>query len=293
MSTSATSKPPSQAPGAIPPAESPYPPDLYVATDLARPVQGLEAVTEEHLAQYRRDGFLAVEGAFTASECEAARAALSDLILGRVPGFTCIQFEPRAEAQLDQLTLAQRELAVRKIMDFTRFEPRLRAISEHPSLQPLLQRLLGDQPKMFQDMALVKPPQGREKPWHQDHAYFDYPLGTPIVGVWIALDHATVANGCMHVLPGRHTAGPVVHFKRRDWQICDRDIAGQRCTAVPLAPGGLLFFDGLLPHGTPDNHSSERRRALQFHYAPASAQKAADATDRLAIFGSEGKDVSC
>ena len=36
-------------------------------------------------------------------------------------------------------------------------------------------------------MALVKPAQGREKPWHQDHAYFNVALDTPIVGVWIPM----------------------------------------------------------------------------------------------------------
>ncbi|WP_269542094.1 phytanoyl-CoA dioxygenase family protein [Cerasicoccus fimbriatus] len=39
---------------------------------------------------------------------------------------------------------------------------------------------------------------GREKPWHQDKAYFDFPLNDRVVGVWIALGEATVANGCMH-----------------------------------------------------------------------------------------------
>lgn len=277
----------------VDPFASAYPANLYAAAETAVPIHGFDAVSEAHLDQYRRDGFLAIESAFNAAECEEARAGLSDLILGRVPSFTCIEFEAHARSRLDQLSLEQRELAVRKIMDFTAFEPRLRAIAEHPRLRRLLSRLLGDEPQRFQDMALVKPPHGREKPWHQDHAYFDYPLGTPIVGVWIALDPATVANGCMHVLPGRHTGGPVVHFKRRDWQICDTDIVGRPCMAVPLRPGGLMVFDGLLPHGTPDNHSAQRRRALQFHYAPAGVSKAADSTERLAAFGSEGKNVSC
>ena len=30
--------------------------------------------------------------------------------------------------------------------------------------------------RMMQDMSMVKPPGGREKPWHQDHAYFNYPV---------------------------------------------------------------------------------------------------------------------
>ena len=36
---------------------------------------------------------------------------------------------------------------------------------------------------------------------------------------------------------------------------------------MPLKPGGVPFFSGLLHHGTPANMSASRRRALQFHYA--------------------------
>ena len=148
-------------------------------------------------------------------------------------------------------------------------------------------------PELFQDQALLKPPLiGREKPWHQDNAYFNLPPETAVVGVWIALDEATPENGCMYVIPGSHRQGPVVHFKRRDWQICDTDVAAADAWTVPLQPGGCLLFQGLLHHGTPPSRSPQRRRALQFLYKPASATQIA-AEQRLAIFGSEGKDVTC
>ena len=145
---------------------------------------------------------------------------------------------------------------------------------------------------MFQDMALLKPPSGREKPWHQDKAYFTYTKETPVVGVWIAIDAATTENGCMRLRTGTHRAGPMIHFQRRDWQICDTDARDGEVVAAPLQPGGLLLFDGLLQHGTPYNPTGQRRRAVQYHYAPASAQKTAD-EERLALFGSEGKNVQC
>jgi len=157
----------------------------------------------------------------------------------------------------------------------------------------VVSRLFGErEPLMFQDMALLKPPRiGREKPWHQDHAYFDYPLDTPIVGVWIALDEATVENGCMQLLPGRHRE-PLTHFQRRDWQLCDTAVLGTESVAAPLPSGGLLLFDGKLPHGTPHNTSPRRRRALQYHYRPEDAQNCPTEV-RLEAFGSEGKDVTC
>ncbi len=173
---------------------------------------------------------------------------------------------------------------------------RLKAISHHPKLLRAMEPLMGGaKPEMFQDMALIKPPLlGREKPWHQDKAYFEYPIGTPVVGTWISPSTrpATIANGCMQILPGRHQEGPILHFQRRDWQICDNVIMGTKSVAVPLKPGGLLFFDGMLPHGTPHNSSPKRRRALQFHYLPEGVTKIGS-EERLKNFGGEGKNVTC
>ncbi len=96
----------------------------------------------------------------------------------------------------------------------------------------------------------------------------------------------------MHVVPGSHRAGPVVHFKQRDFQICDTDVATERVLAVPLEPGGCLLFDGLTHHGTPPNHSSQRRRSIQFHFARPGSRPITEA-ERAAIWGGEGKDVTC
>jgi phytanoyl-CoA hydroxylase len=84
----------------------------------------------------------------------------------------------------------------------------------------------------------------------------------------------------------------VVHFRRRDWQICDASVLLGRVAVAPLQPGGVLLFHSLLHHGTPANASPQRRRALQFVYVPASLGRIS-AAERLAIFGSEGKDVEC
>jgi len=185
---------------------------------------------------------------------------------------------------------------VRKLIAFVQVEPRLDALAQHPKLIAVLQTLIVEPVRMFQDMALLKPPKlGREKPWHQDHAYFKYSIETKVVGVWITLDAANVDNACMRILPGLHRGRPFIHFKRRDWQICDKEIEAlphRHCVAVPLKPGGCLFFSSFLPHGTPVNDSSQRRWAVQFHYRPASAESVSD-EQRLAVFGSGGKGVEC
>ena len=181
---------------------------------------------------------------------------------------------------------------VRKFMGFIDRHPPLAALARHPEILGLVQRLIEGNPELFQEMALIKPPKGREKPWHQDHAYFNLALGTPIAGVWIPMEPVSPKNGCMYVLRGGHREGPRTHFKRRDWQICDTEIGGTSRVALPMQPGDVLVFDGLLPHGTPTNRTDSFRWAVQFHYRPATAQGVDDDT-RLAAFGSEGKNVTC
>ena len=268
-------------------------PNLYSAGAIAKGVPGFEAVTEDDVARYHDEGYLVVEGAFSEAEVGAALQGLLDLIAGRYPTFDDFDIEAPAKAQWPALRGEERQDAVRKLMNFTPYDARLRTIAEHPPLTALLARLMGAAPELFQDMALIKPPRiGREKPWHQDCAYFDLPLDTKVVGVWIALDEATIENGCMRVLAGGHREGPRLHFQRRDWQICDTEMLGKSSVAAPLKPGGCLFFDGLLPHGTPHNTSPLRRRALQFHYRPVGTIPTTR-EERMALFGGEGHHVSC
>ena len=189
------------------------------------------------------------------------------LMDGKCPDFRAIQFEPKLVKRKDALEGQERRDAIRKIFGFVDYESRLNAMAAHSGLLGVLEQMMGDTPELFQDMALVKPPRyGSEKPWHQDCAYFNLPEGTTVVGVWIALDAATPENGCLHIIPGSNIEGPMVHFKRRDWQICDTDVPVGRDTMVPLKPGGCLFWHGLTHHGSPANQSGQRRRALQFHY---------------------------
>lgn len=267
--------------------------ELYAHTAIADGVQGFDAVTEREIATYDAQGYLVIHDAFSPDEVASARQGLENLIAGRCDGFRYFDWEPAARPRLAELGPEERRNALRKLMYFTTYEPRLAAVANHPRLLALVTRLMGATPKMFQDMALLKPPRmGREKPWHQDHAYFDLPEGTRIIGVWIAIDEATTENGCMVVWPGGHKSGPIPHFQRRDWQICDTTVQGQPFVAVPLKPGGCLLFDGLLPHGTPHNHSDAPRHAVQFHYQPENVARTS-LEERMKLFGSEGRNVSC
>ena len=245
------------------------------------------ALTEQHLADFQREGVLAIADVFSKDEVEAARDGLSRLIAGDRPDFRGIQFEDVGEAR------GERESSVRKLFDFTLHDDRLKAMAEKPSFLAIVEKLVGSEVFLSQEMALLKPPRiGREKPWHQDGAYFLFDPPSGVIGTWIALDEATPENGCMHVIPGSHLGGPRPHYHDRDCQLADEDVEVDRAVMVPLTPGGVLFFGGLVHHGTPPNQSPSRRWALQFHYASVHCKKA-DANAHRSAFLDELGEAGC
>jgi len=298
-----------------------YDPNLYECKIVNCGITGFEAVDEQQIATYHENGFLLVKEAFSSIQVESAKKELHDLTTSNQPSCESIYYEGKirnlisgikqnnsgstTSYKLENLALGHTENRlpliensvrakfVRKVMGFTRVEnPALKHLADCKDMLKVVGNLIRGNPKLYQDMALIKPPGGREKPWHQDRAYFNLTEKSKIVGVWIALDNARVENGCMQVIEHGHKKGPKLHFMRRDWQICDKEILEFRRLGIPMSPGDCLFFDALLPHGTPANQTDSQRWAVQFHYVSQDSQDTNDEY-RLEVFGSEGKDVSC
>ena len=238
-----------------------------------------------------------IRDAISNEDVAAARSELETMAESLEPTCAEIHFEGAAREHVHETDPREvpselRKSLVRKFMGFVENHPPLAKIAQHERLRATVESLAEESTFVFQDMAMIKPPGGREKPWHQDHAYFNLALETRVVAAWIALSEATIANGCMHVIPGGHRDGPRVHFAERDFQLCDRDVVRERRLAATMRSGDVLLFDAKLPHGTPTNRTNDWRWALQFHYVPKSVIETDDAA-RLAVFGSEGHGVSC
>lgn len=254
----------------------------------------LENLDEAQLTQFREEGYLDFEEVLTPEEVRAARDALTELTLGLIeaarqgkaevvpsspnstqnysgariqkPGSPFfVHFEPG----VDPLALdpAEAELKIRKLHGYHQEHPLFETLVQHPRIKGVVQTLLGEEAILFGEMALSKPPFiGSEKPWHQDNAYFVYAPLTSVVTAWVALDDATVENGCMYTLPGGHRVGALKHVHGIDCQIAARRLDLSQSVPVELRAGGAMFFSGMLPHQTPPNRGPLRRRALQFQY---------------------------
>ena len=193
------------------------------------------------MQQYKERGYITVSGILSDTDVTTALQSLTDLCTDKNEKFSSavkasygaaavdkldfkdgqhhafVQYEKGTEVEMavgddkgtDSTALQPTtEAKVRKLMGFCAYEPILNDIAAHPVLHSLLKKLMripeSAELELFQDMALLKGVGGREKPYHQDHAYFNMQLNAKVIGVWIALDEATEENGCMRCLPGLH-----------------------------------------------------------------------------------------
>jgi phytanoyl-CoA hydroxylase len=279
------------------------------------------SLTPEHIVKYHTDGYLAFENMLSAQEVECLKRALWEMVRDlhaqtlsgeaivkkgsdlrnhsgllidskKFPGHSLL-FEP--DANLDPMndSLDRLDENYRKIRNPS-VHPAVKALTEDDRIIGLVADLLGPKPIMHGEMALCKPARiGTEKPWHQDGAYFSFVPPEAGVDIWIALDDATVENGCMHVLPGAHRLGPKKHIHRDDCELAEGRLDLSQAVPVELHAGGILLFSTILPHQTPPNFSNQRRRALQFFYRGANTRQIEREVYRRLFTEGDGTPAAC
>ena len=132
--------------------------------------------------------------------------------------------------------------------------------------------LLGNDMAMDMDMLVEKfPHTNTATPWHQDSAYWPKGLkDTRSLSCWLAIDDATIDNGCMWYVPGSHLQKKLKHTwagndEKNSYALvteCDES----RGVACPIPAGDMIVHDGRTLHYTRGNSTSTRRRALITNY---------------------------
>jgi len=142
-------------------------------------------------------------------------------------------------------------------------------------------------PQIHQSMYIFKQPRiGGEILWHQDASFF---LTAPIsvTTFWFAIEDATIQNGCLQV-PAEPVDYPlreqfIRHHDHNSNDNSNDETEMRRLhdmpwpkAAVPIEieAGGLVVFNGLLPHYSAPNLSHSSRHALTFHITCANTRYA-------------------
>lgn len=157
--------------------------------------------------------------------------------------------------------------------------PEFSAFCRKPIIGETLRDIGFQAPKLWQTMYIFKQPGiGGEVRWHQDASYLiTEPAG--VVGIWIAIEDASLENGCLCMQPGQHRSA-----LREIYEVDSaRDSALLRTldktpwcaddAAVPLEvpAGSAVLFHDHMPHYSSRNHSNQSRHAFIMHVTEADA----------------------
>lgn len=230
------------------------------------------------LAALRRDGWARVEPRFTAAELAALGARLDAIMDGAAPRDGLFFQHDAASGAYQDLALGRGWIgpsrAYRKLEGLER-DPVVRAWLADQRLARLAHAVVGPEVALARAVVWTKAaggahqPGGTELPWHQDGGPFWGLSAQPPLTIWIALDDAPLASGCVELIPGSHCGGLATPG---GGVIPAALVDAARAVAAPAVAGEVLLLDPLVWHRSGRNHTAARRRALALVLMPASTR---------------------
>jgi|HubBroStandDraft_1064217.scaffolds.fasta_scaffold00918_13 hypothetical protein len=225
-------------------------------------------LSQAQLAEFRRDGFLLVDGLSTPDEIASLRA-LYDRLFSERRGwdkgdlFDMIGRDDTAEGK---------GLSIPQMLWPSRYEPTLPQTQLAASARSIAEQLLGPQIENILEHAIMKPPKGAPTPWHQDDSFSH--KGSRIlesISIWMPLQDVTVESGCMRYIRGSNL-GPLFPHRspNNDPRIHGLEMVSApdltHCVAVPMRAGSAVIHHSRTIHGAGVNSGDQPRRAYVLGY---------------------------
>ena len=134
----------------------------------------------------------------------------------------------------------------------------------------MIARSIGFQkPLLLQSMYIFKQPKlGGEVVCHQDSTFL-YTEPETAVGFWVALEDATIENGCLQVASGGHKGPLRKLFTKENGKMIMKELNIEPFpatdTILEVKKGTLVLLHGKLPHYSCENKSNSSRHAYTLH----------------------------
>ncbi len=128
--------------------------------------------------------------------------------------------------------------------------------------------------RIWHDQALIKRPWANPTSWHLDTPFWSF-SERRAMSIWVALDDATMENGCLYFIPGSYktTSFDNPGIGKNMDAVFDfyPQFAQAASVAVPMKAGSCSFHNGLTIHGAGANMTNGFRRAMTCAYMPDGA----------------------
>lgn len=248
---------------------------------------------------FQKNGFLVVPEALSAAELESLRNETVAICRGQrgqvISGNTENPASPEDLENLSDIEILTRILCIHQPH---KISPTIHSFLAHRVIADVLTKVVSPNIKCMQSMLFIKASGKPGQAWHQDEDYIPT-RDRSLTGAWIALDDATVENGCLWVIPGSHQPGILwpqyphndprfdCSYESYDFPYNDND-----AVAVEVPAGSIVFFNGYLLHRSlPNVKKTGFRRALVNHYMSAESLLPWRVQDKIGIAKTDYRDI--
>ena len=230
----------------------------------------------EQVAGFHAQGYLAPVRMLDDKQVEVLRDELAGVMNPRHPGHLLFH-EYHSNESTDPSTVLFHALGAWRI------SPAFHDLLWNPRFVVPASQLLDGPVRFWHDQLFCKPPQhGGVVAWHQDFSYWTRTTPMAHLTCWIALDDATIENGCLQYVPGSHRwdllpitglAGGMDEIR----SVLTPEQVGQfRPVAIEVRKGEASFHHPLMVHGSSENRSDRPRRGTVINVVRDGVQSASD-----------------
>ncbi|MGI9544730.1 MAG: phytanoyl-CoA dioxygenase family protein [Cyclobacteriaceae bacterium] len=252
-------------------------------------------LTQEQIELYHENGFLCIRNYLVQSEVSEMRSQIerivADFDMEEVSIFSTVEqtktsdtyfidsgdkvrcfFEEDAFDSNGTLK-GKKEMSINKVGHALHdLDPEFQKISYKQEMMDMTTELGMQSPMIVQSQYIFKQPHiGGKVVAHQDSTFI-YTDPLSCVGFWMALEDATIENGCLMAIPGSHRKGIGTRrfVRSRDGQsttFIGKENQWDLSSMVPIEAksGTLVLLHGSCVHMSLENRSNHTRHAYILH----------------------------
>lgn len=221
---------------------------------------------------YSENGFVVVEDFLSPAELEQWRTSVHEAMLERnglkMPGKAITLGDDdgiNKDAEYYNNVFDQ-------ILNLWQTNSKMKELMLDPRIGKMAADLANvDAIRVWHDQALVKRPWANPTSWHVDTPFWSF-SDRRALSIWIALDDATLENGCLFFIPGSHKIttfeNPGIGRNMNAIFEFYPNLRKSPSAAVAMKAGSCSFHNGLTIHGAHANMTPGFRRAMTCAFMP-------------------------
>lgn len=259
--------------------------------------KNFDGLTGSMIESFMRDGFLILENLISSDECIGLMKRMEQLVAAMDPSAEAAVFSTINHPHEKERYFFDSAREIRFFFEEDAFngegqlkgdfrysinkvghamhdlDPVFDQFTRQEHFRTIAEGLGLAEPLLLQSMYIFKPPRiGGEVGYHQD-ATFLWTEPQSVLGLWLALEDATLENGCLQGIPGTHLEpSPRKRFRRREdgnsgeMEVLDpSDWSSESALPLEVTQGSVILLHGQCVHGSGPNLSDHSREAFSLH----------------------------